>query len=97
MARASAGVTPACALAAEKRNAGSSASPPAKVLRVTVFMNGPFHFIGGEVPTRREEEPHAHCFIEPSRSMRPDFLRSAAGSTYRSARRTSDRTAAWSG
>src|SRR4051812_17589180 len=38
MARASAGLTPAWAWAAEKWSAGSKATPPTNPLRVTVFM-----------------------------------------------------------
>src|SRR5882757_5194806 len=52
MARASAGLTPAWAWAAEKWSAGSKATPPTKPLRVTVFMSLdlPFSFVSN-LPT----------------------------------------------
>src|SRR6266852_3728657 len=46
MARASAGVTLICALAAVRRSTGSTATPPTKPLRVIVFMtlSPPFRY-----------------------------------------------------
>src|SRR5216110_627675 len=54
MARASAGLTPAWAWAAEKCSAGSNATPPTKPLRVTVFMtmNLPFRYSVPDWPLR---------------------------------------------
>src|SRR5437588_4747008 len=51
MARASAGLTPAWAWAAEKRSAGSKATPPTKPLRVMVFMALPFVSFVSNLPT----------------------------------------------
>src|SRR5438445_13302252 len=51
MARASAGLTPAWARAAEKRSPGSKAAPPTKPLRVMVFMALPFVSFVSNLPT----------------------------------------------